>query len=1293
VIFMIEDRTESRMFEQVVRDLVASGLGFRFKARGRSMLPTIGDGDILQVERVDTATIRVGDILLFKQGREFKAHRVIQRRRNVFVTRGDAGLEADTISGGEIVGKIVAKECAETGRRVVLQGIVPRLNHFSSELRRAISGRIRRSRILPGACVLITISLFLALLAVPLPAWSQLGGVALDNLNSRAFVAGGNSTTCPATPTGQTTTFVCSFNHTTNIGGANSNSLLVIGISLNIQANTDSSVTAITYNGIALTSAANANPGNTLRSQIYYLKNPPVGTFSIQATIHKTGGNGNAIGLEFGAMTVYRVDTSFSSLNVVTNSGTGTAATAPFTTASGIPGTNDGVVDVLAVTSGNPAPTVTANTSITAPLVFENQQWNGTSGTSGQDVEGTGSTAGGTGSALTMREGLSASIAWTIAAISIPTTNPTAVKTEAFVATHRTDGVLLSWKTSGEMHNLGFNIYRESGGEKLKLNPSLISGSALLMRETLEQHGAKTYGYIDRAPAGGELYWLEDVDLNGTRTMHGPVLADSNPGLPAAITPAITLHDLARPNLAQAITALHPDTAQPPVRQRVATPHVSASTRETGFQLASRSAVKIFVDHEGWYHLTQPQLVSAGLSPNAEARCLHLFAEGVEQPIRITGATRGFGSQAAIEFYGTAIDTPYSGERVYWLVANDQPAMRISTYAGASRDGSQPQSFTQTLELKPRTTYFAALLHDNTDNFFGPLVSPTSAVETLSVSNLAPGGGTFEIGLQGVTQGQQHDVTVTLNSATLGSINFSDQQDGTAKFEIPSGVLTNGTNTITLTAQQGDNDLSVLDYINVSFPHTFTAESDLLRFTAAAGETVTVGGFVHPPSRLIDITDAARPFEIKFRTTTGSGMYRLHANVPWTSAGMHELLAVSDAQLASPAAMTLHRPSNLHTAQTGAEVVMLSPPQFIDQLRPLAELRRAEAHQVAVVNITDVYDEFNFGERTPYAIRDFLRTAAAAWTNKPHYLMLAGDASVDPRGYLGFGFSDFVPTKIVITSELKTASDDWFSDFNNTGFATIATGRLPARTPAEMQTIVGKILNYANGQAGSWTNQSMMVADIDDSSANFSQAALSVQKMLPQAMNVTDVFAGILGPATAKQNLLAGINAGQLLVNYNGHGSVEIWGSGMFDDTDASSLTNGSKMSLLIAMNCLNGFFHDVYTQSLAEALMLAPNGGAVSVWASSGLTNAGPQFQMDQQLVKVLFSQSSVTVGDAVLSAKSGIADSDVRKTFILFGDPLMRLKQPESLLPIQSQSPVVPLRTDESDRDLRQLNREDRY
>ena len=282
-------------------------------------------------------------------------------------------------------------------------------------------------------------------------------------------------------------------------------------------------------------------------------------------------------------------------------------------------------------------------------------------------------------------------------------------------------------------------------------------------------------------------------------------------------------------------------------------------------------------------------------------------------------------------------------------------------------------------------------------------------------------------------------------------------------------------------------------------------------------------------------------------------------------------------------------------------------------------------------------------------------------------MLLAGDASVDPRNYLGFGFFDFVPTKIVITSALKTASDDWFSDFENTGFAKIATGRLPARNAADMQTMVGKIVGYNSVTSGeSWTNQSMVVADVDDPSLSFTQAAMSVQKMLPQTMNVTDVFASSLGAGTARQNLLAGINAGQLLVNYNGHGSVEIWGSGLFDDNVAASLSNGNKLPMFVAMNCLNGFFHDVYTESLATALMLAPNGGAVSVWASSGLTEASPQFQMDQALMQGLFSQPSTTVGDAVLFAKSGIADADTRKTFILFGDPMMRLKTVGSVQPV---------------------------
>jgi hypothetical protein len=1273
---MIEDRRDSAVFQELIAGLAASGLKFRFRARGRSMMPAIRDGEILHVMPADPATIRVADVVLFRDDAGFKAHRVVCKYANIFVTRGDTGIEADgAIRGEQIMGKVVAKECIRTGRVIALHGLGPRLRKFASELKRILSFREGLwTRFSPKACVGSLMALTLLFL-FSRTSQAQLGGVALDSVNSQSFVT--STTVCVGN---QPATCTFTFNHTTG-SVASSNGLLVVGVSMNIRNNTpDSSVTSATYNGTAMTQAANANPGNNLRVQIFYLKNPVSGTKQITLVVHKTGGVGNQIGLEVGAISMYRVNTSFTTLKLVQNNGSSTSATAAFTAVTGIPGPNDGVLDVLAIVAGSPSPTITANTSTIAPLVFEKQQWIGSSGTSGQDVEGSCSTAGGKGSALTMRENIGSSVAWTIAAIDIPALNPTAVKTNAFTAAQSSNGVLLSWETGGEIHNLGFNVYREIGGEKVRVNPSLIAGSALLMHETMEQHAARTYGWIDHSSGAGGLYWLEDVDLNGTRTMHGPVSVESGAAVPTSWVREMTIQELSSTG-SVGLPAIPPSQAH--VREKVMRPQPSNRTRKIGFQLAEHSAVKILVDHEGWYRVTQPQLIAAGLNPSVEARSLRLFAEGVEQAIRVTGADAGFGPHSAIEFYGTAIDTPYSGQRVYWLTAGGRPGLRIASEAPGTA-GPQVQSFMQTLELKPRTTYFAALLRDDTDNFFGPAVTATPAIQSVNISNLAVGEGVLDVALQGVTLEQAHEVIITLNGATLGELRFSNQENARARFTVPAGVFTNGANTITLTALQGDNDISLVDYIDVSFFRTLTAESDLLKFTVPAGHSFAVSGFSRPPTRLLDISNPAQPAEVAFRTASINGSYTLEAISPWSSSAAHRLLALSDTQLSIPAALMQHRASDFHARQSGAEVVMLTAPEFMSEMQPLAALRQSEGKSVALINVDDVYDEFNFGERSPLAIQSFLRNAASNWKDKPQYLILGGDASVDPRNYFGFGFFDFVPTKVVITSELKTASDDWFSDFDGTGFAKIATGRIPARNALDAKLMVDKIIGYAEGQQASWANQSMMVADFDEPGVSFTRAAQSVQKMLPSTMNVTDVFAGALGSGAASQNIIAGINSGQLMVNYNGHGSVEVWGSGLFNNALASGLTNGSKLPVFVLMNCLNGFFHDVYTQSLAESLMLAPNGGAVAVWASSGLTAAEPQFQMDQMLVQTLFAQPSITLGNAVSLAKAGIGDSDVRKTFLLFGDPTMRLKQPQTLQ-VTPTPPIMPDRGSEPERNLR--------
>jgi uncharacterized repeat protein (TIGR01451 family) len=1354
------------------------------------MLPAIKDGDILLVEPIEPSKLKPGHIVLFRKKDGFKAHRIVGKRGEFFITQGDAGMTTDgEIRGDQILGKIVARENAETGRLVDLAGSTG-AKFFIAQLRKRVAQAVLRR-----VPLLKLISMLLFFFA----AESMYGQVAVDTVTTgtqNAVVLTGIS---------------LSVAHTTS----GSNRLMVVGISMNTAADSligPSHINTISYNGSSLTNIF-VTTTNNRRVEMWYLAAPTVGTANV--VISGTAG-GAGVGISAGVITFTGVDQTLPIR--ASNSAAGTSSTPSVTVASS---KSDMVLDTLSVIAG---------TTVTTPSP-QTSAWNASSsgGLFGNNVVGVGSSCTGgscTGTlpTVTMSESLSASTAWTIGVISIrafgadlsitkagspepvlknttltytltiknnglqsapgvlvsdvlptqvsfvsvtqsqgscaqaagtvscvlgamastatatvtivttaitpslavntavvsPTavvdpdltnntatftstiTFPNSVRLNSFTAVPSAKGTLLSWNSGGELHNLGFNVYRDVNGQKVKLNSSLIAGSALLMRDTVEQHAAKTYRWIDSSQSAGGLYWLEDVDLNGSRTLHGPVALEAAPAYTATAMPrSAMIQDLATSATPARSDVAITQNASPVARVRESVVRFDSRpvSGQTGFELAAAPAVKIYVDHEGWYRVTQTQLAAAGLSANTNAKLLHLYAEGVEQPIRITGGER-FGSQSAIEFYGTPIDTPYSGQRVYWLAAGRGPGLRIADAAGAGSPGPPAQSFMQTLELKPRTTYFGTLLRDNIDNFFGPLVSSVAESETVNVANLASGEAKVAVALQGLTDGQQHTVTVMLNGSTLGELNFANQNEGREEFQIPSGVLTNGSNTVTLLAQGGDNDFSLVNTIDVTFPHTFTAESDMLKFTADAGESVSIAGFSQPPSRLIDITNPLQPLDLQHDATVENGAYTLGASVPWTTPGQHTLLALSDSQLAIPVALAAHHPSNLHSVQAGAEYVVLTAPQFAAPAQPLASLHQSEGKTVAMVNVDDVYDEFNFGERTPFAIRSFLKTATEAWKNKPKYLLFVGDASVDPRDYLGFGSFDFVPTRIVPTAELMTASDDWFSDFENTGSAKIATGRLPARTQDDAQTMVAKIIGYARGTPSTWNSHALMVADTDDPTMSFSQQSLAVQNLLPQTVTATDVFAGTLGTATASQNIVDGINNGQLLVNYNGHGSVEVWaGGGLFNDTQAAALTNGSKLPLFVIMNCLNGFFQDVYTQSMAEALMLAPNGGAVAVWASSGLTAPDPQFAMDRKLAQDLFSTSALALGDAVLAAKSSISDQDVRKTFILFGDPAMRLQVPQSnstaapkpvsgaLVPIHDTRPSAPRRLNLGKPDIRTM------
>jgi hypothetical protein len=401
----------------------------------------------------------------------------------------------------------------------------------------------------------------------------------------------------------------------------------------------------------------------------------------------------------------------------------------------------------------------------------------------------------------------------------------------------------------------------------------------------------------------------------------------------------------------------------------------------------------------------------------------------------------------------------------------------------------------------------------------------------------------------------------------------------------------------------------------------------------------------------MDVTDANNPQELlaagsAIKTAPGT----LTVNVP--GAGQRTLYAFAGDQ-AKTAALKLNTPSNWR--QTGrGDFVIFTRQELMASLAPLVSLRQKEGLSIAAVDVEDVYDEFSFGNKTPQAIRDFLQFAKSNWSLKPRFVLLAGDASYDSKNYLGYGDADLVPSKLIDTQYMQTASDDWFSDFNDSGSPQMAMGRLPVSNAAQASALVAKITGYESSRVA---NSIVLASDSTDG-FDFAAANDQLRPFIPAGTRVTDVRRGSSDDATVKAQLLASINSGAKVVSYNGHGSTNLWRGNMLTGDDARSLTNARNLSLFVLMTCLNGYFDDPVLDSLSESLLRASNGGAVAVWASTAQSDPGAQSAMNQEFFRQLFGATPLRVGEAAVKAKSAVTDADVRRTWVLFGDPTMRLK-----------------------------------
>ncbi|RME46927.1 MAG: hypothetical protein D6791_07060 [Chloroflexi bacterium] len=352
----------------------------------------------------------------------------------------------------------------------------------------------------------------------------------------------------------------------------------------------------------------------------------------------------------------------------------------------------------------------------------------------------------------------------------------------------------------------------------------------------------------------------------------------------------------------------------------------------------------------------------------------------------------------------------------------------------------------------------------------------------------------------------------------------------------------------------------------------------------------------------------------------------------------------------------------LRAAGNGADYVAVGPPDLLEPLAPLLAWREQQGLKVLTVPVEGIYDQFNDGLPEPEAIRAFLKYARQSWQPAPRYLLLVGDATYDPQGYVTPPEANRVPSFLVQTVfGGETASDTLFAQLDDDLKPDIAVGRMPARTPQQVRTLVEKTLAYEKQTSqGEWRRRVMAVADGQDPS--FRKDARAFVEQLPGDFEAVEVYPPA-GDATASQQVRRDLAEGNLLVTYFGHGSITQWGKDrIFTTADTQGLDNGDRLPVVLNMTCLTGLFTHPEVDSLAETMLWEEGGGAVAVLAATSLTLPNDQSFLSEALVETLLRNPQPTLGEAVLEAKRRVpADEagtrDVMQTFLLFGDPALHL------------------------------------
>ena len=810
------------------------------------------------------------------------------------------------------------------------------------------------------------------------------------------------------------------------------------------------------------------------------------------------------------------------------------------------------------------------------------------------------------------------------------------------LAWFRARGGDLEWATATEVGNLGFHIYGVEEGQPRRLNGELIRSRAL-------DAISPTFYRFRAAGFAGDTFFLEDVDITGRSRFHGPFRRGNDDGKGPSV-PALT--DWRRIE-----------------RQRLARAHLQGVGRSRGMSLAgprrSFPAVNIGVDRDGIHRLRYEDLMAAGLDLGG-VPVAHLALKNRGRPVQIRVESRGrFGRGSYIEFIGQALDTLYTRTNVYNLVIDPRSSARIERDRHFPPVGEPPKFYRENRKVETNRLY----------DFSAPGESPWYDSRLLAISEPVEETYALEIdaryedsdpidvtvALWGVTdfpQSPDHHVVVEINGVELADEWFDGLQNHPIDLQIPAWLLEPSDNTIRLRLPHDTGaqyDLVHYDFYRVQYPRRFHAEDGRLRFDAAAPlfrvESLPSSEIlVYRVNREeVEILEGTRvrgvpgDYDVIFRGSDRSATYYVS-----TVDAIH-----------TPTIEVAQEPVKVSGE---ARLLILSHPDFLDGLRPLAEARRAEGYSVRVVDVRQIYQRYAGGIYDPEAIRDFIRHAQERMRTQS--VLLVGGDTYDYHGYLDTGAISFLPTLYAQTDRIVRYApvDPLYGDVDGDRVPDLAIGRLPVRDEIELETLITKILDYGKGGGG---KNAVAAADAFDTMSNtsFSELSESLISNLGEDWEIERAYIEDAGLEAAREILLDELNDGVSLASYVGHSGPLVWSfQGLFDVGDAEELENVGRPSVVTQWGCWNTYFVSPTYDSLAHALLLSGDRGAAAVLGATTLTQTASETALGSRFFTAL-TTPGIPIGEALRDAKRDLATTqpdltDVILGWTLLGDPTMNLE-----------------------------------